>query len=109
MPHYMLHFSYTPETWAALVRKPEDRTAAVEALAKQAGGRIIALYYHTGEYDGTIISEFPDDASANAVVMAAVATGTLRATKTTRLYSMKEVLETLGKAGKIAYQPPGKK
>lgn len=109
MPHYMLQFSYTPETWAALARKPEDRTGAVESLAKQAGGRLIALYYHTGEYDGTILMEFPDDAAVNAAVMAAVASGTLRSTKTTRLYSAKEIVDVLGRAGKIAYQPPGKK
>ncbi len=109
MPHYMLQFSYTPQSFAALLQNPEDRTGAVEALAKQAGGRVISLHYHTGEYDGTIISEFPDDASANAVVMAAIASGTLRSTKSTRLYSAKEFVEALGKAGKIKYQPPGKK
>lgn len=109
MPLYMLQFTYTPEAWAGLVRKPEDRTGAVESLAKQAGGRLVSIYYHPGEYDGTIISEFPDDVSANAVVMAAVASGTLRSTKTTRLYTARDVVDSLGKAGKISYQPPGRK
>lgn len=75
---------------------------------KQAGGRLIALYFHPGEYDGTVLAEFPDDASANAAVMAAIATGAYRSTATVRLYSMKEVLDSLGKAGKIAFRAAGK-
>ena len=108
MPHYMLRFSYTPGVWAAMARKPEDRTPAVEGLMKQAGGKLIALYYHTGEFDGTVIAEFPDDQSANAAVMAAITTGAYRATETIRLYGMKDVLDSLAKAGKIAFQAPGK-
>lgn len=109
MPTYMVRFSYSPEAWAALVKKPEDRTPAVEALVKQAGGRLTALYYHMGDYDGTVIAELPDDAAANAVVMAAVASHTLRATSTIRLYTTKEVQDALGKAGKIAFQAAGSK
>jgi hypothetical protein len=43
MPNYMLQFTYTPESWAALFRKPENRTAAMEAIAKSVGGRLISL------------------------------------------------------------------
>lgn len=109
MPHYMLQFTYTPEAWAALMHKPEDRTAAVEAIAKQAGGRLISLYYHFGEYDGTVIGEFPDDVSANAVAVAVMASGGIRSTKSTRLFSTKEAVEAFTKAGKTSYQPPGRK
>jgi uncharacterized protein with GYD domain len=108
MPHYMLQFSYTPESWAALIRKPEDRTAAVDAIAKSVGGRLVALYYHFGEYDGTAIVEGPDDVSANAAAVAVLASGAVRATKTTRLFSPKEAVEAFGKAGKVAYRVPGK-
>jgi uncharacterized protein with GYD domain len=108
MPHYMLHFTYSPDAWAALVKKPEDRTAAVDAIGKSLGGRLVSLYYHFGEYDGTCIIEAPDDTAANAAVLAAVATGALRSTKTIRLYSPKELVEALGRAGKVVYRPPGK-
>lgn len=108
MPQYMLHFSYSADTWAALIRKPEDRTAAVEAIAKSVGGRLIGLYYHSGEYDGTLIIEAPDDTAANAAVFAAVASGALKSTKTVRLYTPKELVDALGKAGKALYRPPGK-
>jgi uncharacterized protein with GYD domain len=108
MPQYMLHFSYSPESWAAMMKKPEDRTAAVDAVAKSVGGRLVALYYHFGEYDGTAIVEAPDDASANAAVLSSIASGALKATRTIRLYSPKELIDALGKAGKAMYRPPGK-
>lgn len=104
----MLQFSYSPESWAALLRRPEDRTVAIEAFAKSLGGRLVSLHYHFGEYDGTAIVEAPDDATANALVLAMVASGTLRSSRTTRLYSPRDLVEALGKAGKAAYRPPGK-
>ena len=108
MPQYMLHFSYSADTWAAMLRKPEDRTAAVEAIAKSVGGRLIGVYYHFGEYDGTVIIEAPDDTAANAAVLATVASGALKTTRTVRLYSPKELVDALAKASKAAYRPPGK-
>ena len=107
MPLYMLQFAYSPESWAALIWKPEDRTAAVDSIAKSVGGRLVALYYHTGVYDRTAILEAPDDTAANAAIIATAASGALRATKTTRLYSSKELVEALGKAAKASYRPPG--
>jgi len=109
MPHYMIQFAYTSEALNSLVRKPEDRTAAVEALAKAVGGRLLGLYYHFGEYDGTVIADLPDDITAHALAVAVGASGGLRSSKTTRLFSPKDVVEAFAKAGKIPYSPPGKK
>jgi uncharacterized protein with GYD domain len=107
MPQYMVQFSYSHESWVALVHKPENRTSALEGITRSLGGRVVALYYHSGEYDGTAIFEVPDDASANAAVMAISATGAIRATRTTRLYSPLEFEESLAKASKVSYHPPG--
>lgn len=37
MALYMTQFRYTSEAWAALARNPEDRSAAVSALAESMG------------------------------------------------------------------------
>ena len=108
MPLYMLQFAYSPESWAASIRKPEDRSAAVDSIPKSVGGRLVVLYYHTGEYDGTAILEAPDGTAANAAIIAAAASGPLRSTKTTHLSSSKELVEALGKAAKASYRPPGR-
>jgi hypothetical protein len=39
MALYMAQFAYTPEAWTAFTKHPEDRTAAVQALAQKLGCR----------------------------------------------------------------------
>ena len=107
MPLYMTQFSYTSEGWAALAKKPEDRSEAVGALAKALGGRLVNLYYHFGEYDGFIVTEGPDDITAGAAAIAAAVAGHLKAVKTTRLFTPQEAMEQMRKAGKVTLRPPG--
>ena len=106
MPQYMLQFSYTAETWATLTKNPVDRTEAVKALAKKVGGKFVSLYYTMGDFDGVGILEAPDDATAMALTLAATAPGHLKATKTTRLYTPAEIIESLNKAKGAGYQAP---
>lgn len=107
MPLYMTQFSYTPEAWAALLRNPEDRSTAVKRLSDQLGGKLVALYYAFGDYDGVIINEAPDDVTAAAVVLAAVSPGHVKAVKTTRLLTVEEAMEAMRKAGGATYRAPG--
>jgi len=44
MALYMTQFSYTPEAWAALMKKPEDRSVPLKALFEKLGGRLIGMY-----------------------------------------------------------------
>jgi hypothetical protein len=43
MALYMVQFAYTAEAWTAFTKHPEDRTAAVTALAEKLGCRRIRL------------------------------------------------------------------
>jgi uncharacterized protein with GYD domain len=107
MPLYMTQFAYTPEAWATLVDNPEDRSAPVRQLAESMGGRLIGWYLSFGEYDGLLIFEAPDDASAGAAVLGAAKRGHLRATKTTRLFTAEEGMEMMRRAGGTAFRAPG--
>lgn len=109
MPRYMLQFAYTANTWAALAKNPVDRRPAVRAVLEKVGGRLIDLYYHFGEYDGVVILEAPDDTAANAAVIAVTTPGHLKATRTTRLFTVEETMEAMRKAGGIPYQAPATK
>lgn len=106
MPRYMLQFAYTANAWAALAKNPVDRRPAVRAVLEKLGGRLIDLYYHFGEYDGIVLVEAPDDTAANAAVIAVTAPGHLKATRTTRLFSVEEAMEAMRKAGAISYKAP---
>lgn len=106
MALYMTQFSYTPEAWAALMKKPEDRSVPLKALFEKLGGRLIGLYYCFGEYDGVAIGELPDNTAEMTMLLAVIAPGHLKATKTTVLFTVQEAMQALGKAGGIAYPAP---
>ena len=106
MPTYMIQFSYTAQAWAALAKNPEDRSAPVAALMEKLGGRMLSMYYAPGKYDGFVIFEVPDDVTCMAGVLAAIAPGHLKGTKTTRLFSVEEAMQAMRKAGELAYPGP---
>ena len=43
MPFYLTRFSYTPVTWARLVKNPEDRRAAAQQYIESVGGKLSAI------------------------------------------------------------------
>jgi uncharacterized protein with GYD domain len=107
MPLYMTQFAYTTEAWAALIDNPEDRSAPVREVVEAMGGRLIGWYLSMGDYDGLLIYEAPDDASAGAAVLVAARRGHLRATKTTPIFSAEEGMEMMRRAGGRAFRAPG--
>jgi uncharacterized protein with GYD domain len=106
MPLYMAQFAYTSEAWTAFTRKPENRTEVVSKLCQQFGGRLVGVYYSFGEYDGFIIVEAPNEVAITSILLAAMAPGHLRATKTTVLLTPEQVVEAMRKAGGAGYRGP---
>ena len=70
MPMYLTRFSYTPETWARLIAKPEDRRGAARAYIESVGGKLHGFWYAFGEHDGINLWEAPDNVSMAAVALA---------------------------------------
>lgn len=101
-----MQFSYTSDAWAALTRKPTDRSKALGALAAKLGAKLVSLSHTMGDWDDLAIIEARDDKTAMAVIMAALGPGHVRATKTTRLYSVKETVAAMKKAGAVSYAAP---
>jgi len=100
MPMFMAQFAYTPKAWSALIHEPQDRAAASDALLRHLGGRLIGLYYTPGaEYDGFVLFEAPDDATAAAIEIAAIAVGHLRSNRLLRVLSAEEMHTALQHAG----------
>jgi uncharacterized protein with GYD domain len=107
MPLYLTRFSYTPATWAKLMKNPEDRRAAAKQYIEAVGGKLHGFWYAFGDHDGYNLWEAPDDVSMAAVALAIGSGGALRAIETTALLTVEQTLEALGKAASIAYRPPG--
>src|SRR5215218_2962847 len=107
MPLYMTQFTNTTEAWATLTHAPEDRSVAVRELLEAGGGRLISWYLSFGEYDGLLIYEAPDEATAGALVLAAARQGHLGVTKTTPLFDGEQSLQMLRRAGGMAFRASG--
>jgi uncharacterized protein with GYD domain len=107
MPLYLSKFSYTPETWARLIGKPEDRRKAAESYIESVGGKLHGFWYAFGTQDGYNLWEAPDNVSMAAVALAISAGGALRSFETTVLISVDETMEAMRKAKQVGYRAPG--
>lgn len=107
MPLYLTKFSYTPETWARLIAKPEDRRAAAKAYIESVGGKLHGFWYAFGAHDGYNLWEAPDNVSMAAVALAISAGGALSSFETTVLLSVEDTLNALRKVGQVGYRAPG--
>jgi uncharacterized protein with GYD domain len=107
MPLYLTKFSYTPETWARLIDKPEDRRAAAKTYIESVGGKLHGFWYAFGTHDGYNLWEAPDNVSMAAVALAISAGGALSSYETTVLLSVEETMDALRKAAQVRYRPPG--
>ena len=107
MPMYLTRFSYTPETWARMIKNPEDRRKAAQAYIESVGGKLHGFWYAFGTHDGYNLWEAPDHVSMAAVALAISAGGALASFETTVLLSVDETLAALRAAGQVRYRPPG--
>jgi uncharacterized protein with GYD domain len=107
MPMYLTRFSYTPETWAKMIRQPEDRRRAAQDYIGRVGGKLHGFWYAFGEHDGYNLWEAPDNTAMAATVVAINAGGALSSCQTTTLMTVEETLAALQRASVIQYRRPG--
>lgn len=105
MPHFLLQVGYTPEAWAAMLKKPQDRSNAVRPAIEKLGGKVDRFWLCFGEYDIIGVVEMPSNVSAAAFAMAIGAGGACRAVKTTPLLSTEEGVEAMKQAATCGYKP----
>ena len=108
MALYMYQAAYTPESWAAQIKNPQNRVEAVGRQACEAvGGKLIGGWLCFGEYDLVIISDVPNIESMAAIALAVGAGGALKTSRTTPLLTGAQAVEALKKAADVAkgYKP----
>ena len=107
MPFYLTRFSYAPETWARLVKNPEDRRAAAKQYIESVGGKLHGFWYAFGDHDAYTLWEAPDNVAMAATAIAISAGGALSSLHTTVLLTVEETVAALQKAASIRYRAPG--
>jgi uncharacterized protein with GYD domain len=107
MAMFMTRFNYSPETWARLRQRPEDRSDAVRQSIEAVGGRLHGLWYAIGAFDGVCLWEAPSRVAAASSLAATIAAGAHSRLETTVLLSVEDFLEALSQASVIKYGAPG--
>ncbi|HYB47019.1 MAG TPA: GYD domain-containing protein [Streptosporangiaceae bacterium] len=74
------------------------RARAFRALIESRGGKVREHLYTLGEYDIVMVTEFPDDDTAAAAVLALASLGNVR-TKTMRAFTDGEVAPIVAQLG----------
>src|SRR5215472_10119291 len=98
MAYYLIQVAYTPEAWAAMVKNPQDRSAAVGSAIQKLGGRIERFWLSFGDYDIVGVVEMPSNVSAAAFAVAVGAGGACKSVKTTPLLTTEEGIEAMKQA-----------
>ncbi len=109
MADYLIQITYSLSAWQVLVKKPEDRTAAVTKAVEKLGGKALGFWLSFGDHDVIGILEMPDNVSMAAFSMALAAGGACRSVKTTPLMKLEDAMEAMKRAGNSGYKPVGKK
>lgn len=108
MPLYLTRFSYTPQTWAAMIKKPEDRREVARAIIESVGGKLHGFWYAFGQHDGYTLWEAPDNVSMAAVALAITSGAAMSSFETIVLLTIEETLEALRKASQVPYRVPAR-
>ena len=108
MSLYMYQAAYTPESWAAQMKDPQNRVDAVgRQVCEAAGGKLVGGWLCFGDYDLVIIADVPNNESMAAIALAVGAGGAIKASKTTVLMTGTQGVAALEKAAAVAkaYRP----
>ena len=87
-----LHFT---EQGVKAVGDTCERAAAFKAMAKKLGVKVTGQYWTLAAFDGVIVLEAPDEATATAALLHLGTLGNIR-TQTARAFDAAEMPKTLG-------------
>ena len=89
MPAYLTLFNWT-EQGVKKVKDTAKRAQAAREDWEAAGGRFIGVWWTFGQYDGFVVHEAPDDATANRLLVSTGMKGDIRTT-TLRAFGEEEI------------------
>jgi uncharacterized protein with GYD domain len=87
-----MHFT---EQGLKAIRDTCERAATFKATAKKLGVKVTGQYWTLGAFDGVIVLEAPDEATATAALLHLGSLGNIR-TQTTRAFDAAEMQKILG-------------
>jgi uncharacterized protein with GYD domain len=105
MPLYLSTFTYEPRTWAKLIYDSSNRREGVRETVEAVGGSLRDFWYTMGDQDGYVMFECPDDQAAMTFLSVSYSRGNLRSIKTSKLFTVEEMVSSLEAAGELPNLP----
>ena len=106
MARYLFKMGVTPQTFAKLIKNPDDRAKGARPAFEALGGKLIEYYFAVGQGGIYTLAELPDEVSAEALMMSVLAGGAVTSFESTVLLTAAEAMEAMKKAGATGYKPP---
>src|SRR5260370_2940745 len=91
MPKYIYICSYSPGSWARMMRVSDDRIAAANRLMESLGGRLDEAYWEVSGRAVYAIADMPDSAAAAAATAVLTHTGAFRAVESNELLTQEQL------------------
>ena len=109
MPKYLCSFTYSSGSWARLIDRPEDRTAAMQNVVEALGGTLECMYWRMDSEDGLLIVDFPDSVAVSAVQTAIFKTGAIKSLDVYELLTKQQLRQrlVLARDATQVYEVPG--
>lgn len=98
---YLLSGTATPEVFAALIKKPEDRSENAGTLMKAAGCELVDYYVGISDYKSYIIMECAQAKSLGALQMLIYASGSMVEGQAVQIVTSAELKDLAVEAGKL--------
>jgi uncharacterized protein with GYD domain len=108
MAKYLIEETLTPQTFADMLRNPEDRVEVLKPLFEAVGCKLEHGYASGIENKSYLIVESPDLESVYTVGMNFIASGSASSIKYIPLVTLPEIVDICKKAASMSYRPPGK-
>jgi uncharacterized protein with GYD domain len=109
MTTFITQARFTKDGLKGMVAAPEDRAEVVGRLIAEVGGKLIAYYLTSGDYDILLIFEAPSYEDVVPALIVAAAGGGVAGLKTVTALKSSDMKSAFAKAGSIAlsYRSPG--
>ena len=107
MPMFLHQWRYKDDMVKPMLVEKTERVHVVRTAVEAFGGSLQQFFFCLGEFDGVAVSEFPDDESALACLMAMYTEGRVHDIKSTKLYDAQGIARAKAMAAEVLGLPKG--
>jgi uncharacterized protein with GYD domain len=109
MTKFLIKGKYSSGSWARMISRHDDRTAAARSLMESLGGELDQLYWDVQSAAAYALADLPDAVTSEAIITALDATGAFRNVEAHELLTQSQLNDALALAADASrvYSVPG--